>query len=115
MSEVFDGLRRKIETATLHIASRDDTKMNYADATKVSQALVKEVIPDILHATNNEPWYASKVTLGAVATLIGGSYALVMDFADGTMPTGDSFTGQVVAIACAALALYGRWAARKPV
>ncbi|MDR6759406.1 hypothetical protein J2Y48_004722 [Mycoplana sp. BE70] len=60
-------------------------------------------------------WATAKLTIGALAALVGGSYALVLDFADGSLPTPDSFTAQIAVIGGAALTLYGRWVARRPI
>lgn len=52
--------------------------------------------------------------MGWLVLSAAGTYGLVLDFLDGTLPTAESLTAQVVVIAGAALTLYGRWAAKKP-
>jgi hypothetical protein len=84
-------------------------------AAPIIEAVTSQIAPEIISATNNEPWFASRVTIGALAGLVGGSYGLVLDVLDGTLPTPESVTAQVVVIGGAALTLYGRWAARRPI
>jgi hypothetical protein len=80
----------------------------------ISDAVMKEVVPLVVNATNAEPWFQSKVTIGAVITLIGGGYGLMLDFLDGVPPTVDSFSAQASTLLGAAVVLYGRWFPGKP-
>ena len=96
-------------------------------AARSDNALTPEVLPDIaaeiaadpavLHATNAEPWYASRVTWGAIiaalAPILGLALGRTVGAADQAALTeivsaGGSLLG-------AALALYGRWVARVPI
>lgn len=117
MSNVADRLRQKIEAEALRLARREDTEMRYPDAAKVSDAMARAVIPDVLHYTNNEPWYQSKVTWGAI---IGGATPII-GLIVGTQLTPEeqaAYVQAAVAIGTAVgtvLTLVGRWRARKPI
>jgi hypothetical protein len=79
-----------------------------------TEKVTKEVAAVVINQTNQEPFYQSRVTIGAIMTLIGGTYALVLDFMDGVPPATDDLTAQATAIVGAAVVLYGRWVAKKP-
>lgn len=70
--------------------------------------------PEVKNATNSEPWYQSRVTLGALGGAIAAAYTLFLDFADGTPPSVEVLTAQLSVIGSAALTLYGRWRATRP-
>lgn len=74
----------------------------------------KEVEPVLKHLTNNEPWYRSRVTLGSVAAIAGGIWALYLEWAGGTLDMADLYT-QGPVIAGGLTALYGRWVASRPI
>jgi len=109
------ALEEKIALAVIGAVRDPAVPADAAAARPIINAVSEKIAPAIVHATNNEPIWQSRVTIGAVAGLIGGTYGLVLDFLDGTLPTAESLTAQVVVIAGAALTLYGRWAAKKPI
>ncbi|GAB4068356.1 hypothetical protein KHC28_15610 [Ancylobacter sonchi] len=78
------------------------------------QPAVRDALARLDHRTNAEPWYQSRVTLGALVALVGGLYALALDIADGSPPSVEALTSQLTAILGAVTVLYGRWRARKP-
>lgn len=114
MTKASVTLRDQITGAVQRTVQRSDIPAGIPAVQPIAEAVMKEVGPEILNATNNEAWFSSRVTLGAIAGLLGGGYTLVLDFTDGSMPTPDSFTAQIAVIAGAALTLYGRWVARRP-
>lgn len=78
----------------------------------VERIVEQEVAPVIEHLTNNEPWYQSRVTLGAIASIASGLAGIV-----GWQIGAEDITTILVSvgpIVGGALALYGRWKARKP-
>ena len=88
---------------------------NYMKQVVVNR-VVENVLPVVDHLTNNEPWYRSRVTWGALGAIalpllgfIGvGSDVISMDeFVAGGLALGTMASG--------ALTLYGRWKARKPI
>lgn len=82
----------------------------------VAERVTREVVPIVDHMTNNEPWYKSRVTWGAIvsiATGLLGAFGVATDWID---------PDQAIALGMAlgstvggAIALYGRWKARKPI
>ena len=91
------------------------TRATSADARTIIDAVERSTAPVVAHITNTEPWYQSRVTLGAILAAAAGvvgafGYAFPEDV-----------QGKVVDLIVAlgpviggALALYGRWAAKKP-
>ncbi|GAB4071793.1 hypothetical protein KHC28_00495 [Ancylobacter sonchi] len=103
-------------TAATHTAIANTASgLGGADATVIAKEVAKAATDTIINQTNNEPWYLSRVTLGALLALVGGAYSLGLDFADGTPPSVDSLTSQLTAIVGAGTVLYGRWVAKKPI
>jgi len=106
------AVESSIETAALRrdVPIADDVAGIVAE--KVAPAVLAS--PELQHAMNSEPWIQSRVTIGAVVAIIAGGYGLALDFTDGTLPTVDALVSQAGAIAGAAIVLYGRWVATKP-
>ena len=83
---------------------------------EIIDQVIDKVAPVVLNQTNNEPWYQSRVTIGALLAVLSGllgafGYALP-----------DELRGQILEIVIAAgpviggaVALYGRWVAKKPI
>lgn len=115
MNAAKKHLESKIASAVVDVVGNPAVPAEAAAAAPIIDAVTKKLAPEIVNATNSEPIWQSRVTIGAVAGLIGGTYGLVLDVLDGTLPTAESLTAQVVVIAGAALTLYGRWAAKKPI
>lgn len=80
----------------------------------VKVEVAKELQPVLEHLTNNEPWYQSRVTWGAIFAILGGIATIGTAAANGETslevysPAGMSILGGFGT-------LYGRWAARKPI
>lgn len=106
-------LRPAIAAATTK-AAQQSPGVDLGDVVRIADDVTKEVSAVVVNQANLEPWYQSRVTIGALITLVSGCYALGLDFLDGTPPTVESLTAQLGAIVGAATVLYGRWIARKP-
>ncbi len=106
-------LRPAMAAAAAKAAQQSDG-FDLRDTAQITADITKEVAAVAVNQANLEPWYQSRVTIGALITLVSGLYALGLDFADGTPPAVDSLTAQLGAIVGAATVLYGRWIARKP-
>lgn len=82
----------------------------------IAEEVIKQAAPVILHATNNEEWYRSRVTWGAIASIalpLLGAFGVSTDIIDA-----DQFVALGLALGTAAggvFTLYGRWKARKPI
>jgi hypothetical protein len=76
---------------------------------------LREAADHLAHATNDEPWYQSRVTWGAVvegAASVASAFGLVLGPDDR-----DLLVGLLMAaggLFGAALTLYGRWIAHRP-
>lgn len=86
------------------------------DIHAVTTAVSAQVVPLVLSATNNEPWYQSRVTWGALGAIVLPLLGFVgittdvvslNDFIVGGMTLGSVVSGL--------LTLYGRWKAKKPI
>jgi hypothetical protein len=84
-------------------------------ATEMKPDVISEISKVILNQTNNEPWYQSTVTLGALITLVTGSYAFGYDVVQHGLPTPTDFATQIGPLFGAGIVLYGRWIQRKPI
>lgn len=111
---VLASITPAISMATHRAITNATSGLGGADAAVIAKEVAKETAAVVINQTNNEPWYQSRVTLGALVALVGGAYSLGLDFTDGTPPSVDSLTSQLTAIIGAVTVLYGRWIARKP-
>lgn len=76
----------------------------------------QEVAAELEHLANQEPWYRSRVTWGALITFaaaVAGAMGLTVEGADAdaavtVLTAGGALFGAVVT-------LYGRWIARRPI
>ncbi|MCB4767961.1 hypothetical protein LGR54_05035 [Ancylobacter sp. Lp-2] len=123
MSANLRALTRAVHGAVETVIRIPENAASGAEADRIAgqvlaelsrQPAIRDAVARLDHATNAEPWYQSRVTLGALVALVGGIYSLALDIADGTPPSVDSLTSQLTAILGAATVLYGRWRARKP-
>lgn len=114
MSDAKADIKDAIADGVNVAVNSPSTDATSKDKPVIAKAVTDALTPIILNATNNEPWYQSRVTLGALATLLGGSYNLVLQFVNHTPPTTDSFIAQATTLAGAAFVLYGRFIAKKP-
>ncbi|GAB4073249.1 hypothetical protein KHC28_24025 [Ancylobacter sonchi] len=112
---VLAQLTSAITVATHQAIANSASGLGGADAAVIAKEVAKETAAVVINQTNNEPWYQSRVTLGALLVLVGGLYSLGLNFADGSPPSVDSLTSQLTAIVGASTVLHGRWVAKKPV
>lgn len=77
---------------------------------------LRAVGPLLEHATNNEPWYQSRVTWGAIAAIVVPVLGAVGVGTD--IISAEELTVWGMAVGSAAggvLTLYGRWKAKRPI
>lgn len=84
--------------------------------TEVMDTLTRETAAVVLNQTNNEPWYQSRVTWGAIIAVIAG----LAGIAGYTFGPDDqaAIVNAIVGITSAVgglLSWYGRWKATKPI
>lgn len=96
------------------LISSPQTTVTHAEAPAVKQEVAKAVAPVIEHLTNNEPWYQSRVSWGALFAILGGVATIGTALANGESNM-DVYTTAGMSILGGATTLYGRWAARKPI
>lgn len=116
MSTATDALKVIIASGVREVALNPGTALTTAEAPAVAKAIAAEVLPGVLHVTNNEPWYQSRVTWGAiisVGTGVLGAFGVATDWLDAEEAIALGIgLGSVVG---GLVTLYGRWKARKPI
>lgn len=108
MTKLKDAAR-----AAIAVAVQD--KIRIGTVGSIAEAATDAVTPLIDHATNNEPWYQSRVTWGAIAAIAVPLLGVVGVGSD--IITAEELTVWGMAAGSAAggvLTLYGRWRAKKP-
>lgn len=91
-------------------------------AQEAAKPVVAEAQAKIDHLTNQEPWYRSRVTLGALAAMAAGVAGLAgfsfsaedQAFAVDTAVKAIELGSAAMALIGGAVAWYGRWRAKKP-
>lgn len=108
-----------MNTAVQDIRKQVAAALDKADANpyiSMSDAVATAVTPAILHATNNEPWYQSRVTWGAIVSIATGVLSALGVATDWIDPDQAIALGLGVgSVVGGAITLYGRWKARKPI
>lgn len=116
MSQASDAVKAIIANSVRDVALNSSNPLTTLEAGPVAKAITDKVMPSVLHATNNEPWYQSRVTwgaIGAIALPLLGFAGVTSDiispdeFVLGGMALGSAVSGF--------LTLWGRWKARKPI
>lgn len=107
-----------LEGAVARMTGRSDSPLTREMAPRITRAIVEEMAADpaVIHAANAEPWYASRVTWGAIIAALAPLLGLVLGHA---VSAEDQASLGEIAVAIgtlvgAGLTLYGRWRARAP-
>jgi hypothetical protein len=116
MTTIQSAVRDAIVKGAVKAANEFSTNTTTSDVGVITSKVLNEVAPIVANATNSEPWYKSRVTLGALMAAIAG----VMGIFGFTLEPEDQsrILDLVVAIGPVvggAIALYGRWVAKKPI
>lgn len=96
-------------TKGLDLASKKDNSLQKKDVASISATVKKEVAPVVENATNQEPWYKSRVIIGTVISMVFMGAGVVGYQSDLVQP--GEITDMImdgVALLGAAYALYGR-------
>lgn len=115
MTNLKNAVAAAVITGVSSAVANPATAATGEDREVITRAVLNQVEPIIMNATNQEPFYQSKVTIGAVVTLIAATYGLGLDFTDGIPPSVDSLSAQLGTIAGAVTVLYGRWISNRPI
>ncbi len=115
MTDIRNALTPAVVKAVQKAAASPDTATKPQDAAIVASNILTEVVPIVAHATNNEPWWQSRVTWGAILSIV----ATILGIFGLTFPA--ELQGQVLTAIMAAIplvggivTLIGRWVAKKP-
>ena len=110
-SVLIKGIAESILSSAIEKKLKKDAVLATPQAVQVA---AEAAAPVLIHATNNEPWYQSRVTLGSgfvVLTSIGTIGAMMT----GTIPFNvEMLAANIATILGSGFALYGRYAAKKP-
>lgn len=90
-------------------------QVSNSEAPAVTREIVKDLAPQIEFKTNNEPWFQSYVTLGSLGTVITSIGFIISDLSNGGGIDTATMGQSIAVILGAAVALYGRWIAKKPI
>jgi hypothetical protein len=118
MSTLRNIVAAAVVTGVTSAVSNPETAAQQGDRPIITQEVMKRVEPIIASATNNEPWYQSRVTWGAilagVAGVLGvfGKAELLPAELQGRIVDGIVAAGPLIAMG---VVLYGRYVARKPI
>lgn len=97
-------------------AANPASGLTKSDVQPVADKVIGQVVPIVEHVANQEPWYQSRVTWGAIVAVGAGLAGL----AGYTLDAEDQ-AGLVNAVVGAAAVIgglitwYGRWRAKKPI
>ena len=109
-------LKARITDAVARAVQAPSTIAQPQDVMPIAAAVIEAVAPQLEHATNAEPWYRSRVTIGAIVSIaipLLGAAGISGDVIDA-----DQLTALLVAAGAligGIITLYGRWAARAPI
>lgn len=115
MTNVRNAITGAVVQGVKAAARMEETKTEASDVPAIANKVLAAVEPVIAHATNSEPWYQSRVTWGAIASIalpLLGAFGVTTD-----VISADQFVALGLALGTAAggvLTLYGRWVAKKP-
>lgn len=116
MGDNAEYIRNIAMSAVVAAVSNPAVDASPTAALPIAESVARQVVPTVLHETNNEPWYQSRVTIGAIVSITIPLLGLFGVSAD--VINGDELTAILLAAGSAvggAITLYGRWKARKPI
>ena len=113
--EVEKAAAEEIRSAVGRIANNPAvTGIDPMNKGMVAYELTKELAPVLAHATNNEPFWQSRVSLGSITAIVAGAGAIGSQFQAGTYDVA-VISAAVASILGGAFSLYGRWFATRPI
>ena len=109
-------INQQIVDAVAKAVSSTATVAQRQDVIPIAESVIDAVAPQIIHAANAEPWYRSRVTIGAIVSIaipLLGAIGITSDVIDA-----DQLTALIVAAGSligGIITLYGRWKAKTPI
>lgn len=116
MADVSTSLRAAIAAKIAAVVADPNVPAQSAAIGPIVDGL-DGILQQILHSTNNEPWYYSRVTLGSILSLVG---IVLLSFFNISFSADDQKMVLDLILACIPIvgslyALYGRWKAKVPI
>jgi len=103
---------QQVQSAVVTTIAKPEVDANMSAATKIIDAVVNGILPTLLNATNNEPWYQSKVLWGQFVVIIGILLNMLGVTLSASMAVMIPTLG--IPLVGAAITIYGRLKAKKP-
>ena len=116
MNAATTALENKIAAAVIETVNKPNVAAQYQAARPIIEAVTDKIGPEIINATNNEPWYQSRVILGSLAAMVATVLAIFGITFD--LDTQSKVIDLIVVAAPligSAYALYGRLTVKKPI
>lgn len=116
MADAKVAITNEMTSAVTSAISNPSVKAELSAVPAIIAALTP-VIDNILHSTNNEPWYQSRITWGSILTLVAvilGAFRIAFPaelqnaILDAILTIGIPTVGALIA-------LIGRWKSKKPI
>jgi hypothetical protein len=110
-------VKKAVGAAVDRLAASPNTQVHPADRDAVTAVVAAEVSKELdsrlKHTANQEPFYKSRVTIGALGSIFSGIAILLTSIGSGSFdPTQLGLA--VTSILGGVFAIYGRWVAVKP-
>lgn len=115
MSKSKDLIREAVVRAAVSVAEDATTSTKRADIQTITTKVTDQIAPIVEHLANNEPWYRSRVTIGALVSMILPALGLIGVTSD--VIDAEQLTTVLLALGTVlggVLTLYGRWKAKRP-
>jgi hypothetical protein len=96
-------------------ASNPANSLEKRDVSHTAEKVIANVVPMVEHVTNQEPWYQSRVTWGAIVSTaipILGAFGVATDWIEPDEAV--AFGVALGSLIGGVITIYGRWRAKKP-
>lgn len=114
-AQIRHDVKSQIAEAVISTVQKDSVDASISSASEITEAVAKNVVPMVIHETNSEPWYQSRVTIGAIIIIISRllahfGYAIPEELHGAALDLVIAFGPYLGAL----FALWGRWISKKP-
>lgn len=115
MTETKPEIQKTVETKVVQAvqasAADPTVKMDYSAVPEVVDSVLTKILPIVLHSTNQEPWYQSRVFWSAILGLIAAILGLFgIAFPAEVQAQYLNIVMAFIPLAAALLAFWGRYA-----